>query len=64
MHADVNATGGLSAAAIAVGSTFTGTLDASGNYYVWVGATLSAGAAVPAGSYTSTTPITLQVVYQ
>lgn len=64
MHSDVNSTGGLSAAGISVGSTFTGTLDASGNYYVWVGATLSAGAAVPAGSYTSTTPITLQVVYQ
>ena len=64
MHADVNSTASLSPAAASVGSSFNGTLNGSGNYYVWVGATVSASAIVAPGSYTSTTPITLQVVYQ
>lgn len=64
MHADVNSTASLGAAGITVGNTFTGTLNASGNYYVWVGATVTASATAAPGNYTSTTPITLQVVYQ
>jgi hypothetical protein len=64
MAANVNSTAALSSAAAVVGSTFNGTLNGTGAYYVWVGATVSASAAVAPGSYTSTTPITLQVVYQ
>ena len=64
MHNSANTTAALSANPIVVGNTFNGTLNASGNYYLWVGATLSAAAATAPGSYTSTTPITLQVVYQ
>lgn len=64
MAADVNSTASLSPAAASVGATFNGTTNATGDYYVWVGATVSAGAGVAPGSYTSTTPITLDVVYQ
>jgi hypothetical protein len=64
MAADVNSTASLSPAAAVVGSTFNGTTNATGNYYVWVGATVNASAGVAPGSYTSTTPITLDVVYQ
>ena len=38
------------------------TLSATGLYHMWIGATLTATAATP-GSYTSATPITIQVVY-
>ncbi len=64
MAADVNSTASLSASPIVVGNTFTGTLNATGGYFVWVGATVSAAAAAAPGNYTSTTPITLEVVYQ
>lgn len=64
MAADVNSTASLSPAAASVGATFNGTTNASGAYYVWIGATVSAGGSVTPGSYTSTTPITLDVVYQ
>jgi hypothetical protein len=64
MQNSANTTGSLSATPITVGSAFNGTLSGTGNNYVWVGATLSAGAAVAPGTYTSSTPITLQVVYQ
>jgi hypothetical protein len=64
MAADVNSTASLSPSAAVVGSTFNGTTNATGAYYVWVGATVSASAAVAPGNYTSSTPITLQVVYQ
>lgn len=64
MHANVNSTASLSASAIAVGAPFVGTLNASGNYYVWVGSTVTVAPAATPGSYTSVTPITLQVVYQ
>lgn len=64
MHANVNSTAALSAAGVTVGNTFNGTLNATGNYYVWVGATVTAAAAATPGNYTSVTPITLQVVYQ
>lgn len=45
------------------GATFTGTLNSSGNYYVWVGATLEAQTGAPTGLATSS-PITLEVLYQ
>jgi hypothetical protein len=45
------------------GATFTGTLNSSGNYYVWVGATLEAQTGAPTGPATSS-PITLEVLYQ
>ena len=64
MHNNANTTASLSPATIVVGNTFNGTLNATGNYYVWVGATVSASAVAAPGSYTSTTPITLDVVYQ
>ncbi len=63
MAADVNSTASLSPSAAVVGATFNGTTNATGDYYVWVGATVSASAAVAPGSYSSS-PITLDVVYQ
>ena len=64
MAADVNSTASLSPAAAVVGSTFNGTTNATGGYFVWIGATVSASAGVAPGNYTSATPITLDVVYQ
>lgn len=57
-----NSTAGATALVPTVGSNVNTTLSASGDYYVWVGATLTATAA-PVGAATSS-PITLQVMYQ
>lgn len=59
---DANNAGAASAFVPAVGFSTAATLSATGQYYLWIGATLTAAAATP-GSYTSASPITVQVVY-
>lgn len=62
LHRSTNTAVGATAFTPTAGSGESVTLDAgAGTYFVWIGATLQAGAAVAAGNYSE--PITLEVFY-
>lgn len=62
LHRTTNVSGGATAFTPTAGSSESVGLDAgTGTYFVWIGATLTAGAIVAPGTYTQ--PITLEVFY-
>lgn len=62
LHRNTNTSAGATAFTPTAGASESVTLDATtGSYFVWIGATLTAGGAVAPGSYTQ--PITLEVFY-
>ncbi|HEX6090459.1 MAG TPA: DUF4402 domain-containing protein [Gemmatimonadales bacterium] len=62
LHRNTNVSGGATAFTPTAGVSESVTLDAgTGSYFVWIGATLTAGGVVAPGNYTQ--PITLEVFY-
>lgn len=62
LHRNTNVAAGATAFTPTAGVSQSVTLDAgAGSYFVWVGATLTAGGVVAPGSYTQ--PITIEVFY-
>ena len=62
LHRNTNVSAGATGFTPSAGVSESVTLDAgTGSYFVWIGASLTAAGAVPAGTYTQ--PVTLEVFY-